>query len=263
MTHNFRFTAFGASFCLRADDRAVLCGAVDRARTLGWTQTVGGGAAIEYFFRQAPQDDQASRVFELEYDAALIRRASDLGELLDAFEDHAKTQTACQAKGVLFVHAGVIGWCGRGIVIPGRSGAGKTTLVRALLEAGADYYSDEFAVLDGEGQVHPYALPLSIRRSGARPARCSAETIGARVGTTPIGVDLIVISEYRFNARWQPRVLSKAEALLALMENTVAARQPPQHTLPLLRQTVLRGRGIRSPRGDARGIVERLFAELP
>jgi hypothetical protein len=256
------FTAFGTSFRLRGADPAVLGGAVDRARALGWTQTVCGEAAIDYLFRQAPPDDEAPRSFELECDAAPIRRTIDLGELLDAFEDHAKIQTAYHAKEVLFVHAGVIGWRGRGIVMPGRSGAGKTTLVRALIEAGADYYSDEFAILDAEGQVHTYALPLSIRGSGARPARCSAEEIGARVGTMPVGVDLIVITEYRRGARWKPCILTKAEALLALMENTVAARQPPRHTLPLLGQAVLRARAIKSRRGEARAIVEKLLAEL-
>jgi hypothetical protein len=226
------FTAFGTSFRLRSADPAVLGGAVDRARTLGWTQTVGGEAAIDYVFRQVLRDDEAPRLFELECDASPICRAIDLGELLDAFEDHAKIQTAYHAKGVLFVHAGVIGWHRRGIVMPGRSGAGKTTLARALMEAGADYYSDEFAILDAEGQVHPYALPLSIRGSGARPVRCAAEEIGARVGTMPVDVDLIVITEYRRGARWQPRVLSKAEALLALGEHRRCTTTASTHTAP-------------------------------
>jgi hypothetical protein len=263
VTHRRRFKAFGASFCLGAEGRALLGAAVKRARTLGWIQAAGASAAVEYVFRQTPQDETAPCRFELDCDGAPIRRAADLRELLDAFEDHAKLLTACHAKGVLFVHAGVIGWRGRGILIPGRSGAGKTTLVRALIEAGADYYSDEFAVLDADGQVQSYALPLSIRGSGVRPVRCSAEQIGARVGAAPVSVDLIVITEYQRHARWRPRVLSKAEALLALMENTVAARQPPQHTLPLLRQTVLRARAIRSKRGEARAIVDKLLAGLP
>jgi hypothetical protein len=32
---------------------------------------------------------------------------------------------------------------------------GKTTLVVALLRAGAHYYTDDFALLDGDGLVHP------------------------------------------------------------------------------------------------------------
>ena len=36
----------------------------------------------------------------------------------------------------------------------------------ALGRAGALYYSDEYAPLDGEGFVHPYPKPLSLRKGG-------------------------------------------------------------------------------------------------
>ena len=62
------------------------------------------------------------------------------------------------------MHAGAVAWRDRGIVIPGRSHSGKTTLVRALVEA-ARYYSDEFAVLDPQGRLHPYPLPLRSARA--------------------------------------------------------------------------------------------------
>src|SRR5262245_63118361 len=64
---------------------------------------------------------------------------------------------------MLFVHAGVIGWRGVAIVIPGRSYTGKSTLVAELVRRGAVYYSDEFAVLDDLGMVHPYRRPLVLR----------------------------------------------------------------------------------------------------
>ena len=46
--------------------------------------------------------------------------------------------------------------------LPGHSFSGKSTLVAALVRAGAVYYSDEFAVLDPDGFVHPYAKALSL-----------------------------------------------------------------------------------------------------
>ena len=63
---------------------------------------------------------------------------------------------AAETRERVFVHAGVVGWKGHAIVIPGRSRSGKTTLVAELVKAGAEYYSDEFAVLDAEGRVHPF-----------------------------------------------------------------------------------------------------------
>lgn len=55
-------------------------------------------------------------------------------------------------------------------MVPGRTLSGKSSLVLALVKAGADYYSDEYAVFDGSGRVHPYSKPLS-RRSGSGPPR--------------------------------------------------------------------------------------------
>ena len=75
------------------------------------------------------------------------------------------------------MHAGVVGWNGRALLLPGRTLSGKTTLVAELLRAGATYYSDELAVLDARGRVHPFPKPLAIREkgdaSGERPPRRS------------------------------------------------------------------------------------------
>lgn len=261
-SESVRFTSFSASFRLRADDDAVLAGAVERAPALGWTWTPDGEASVDYVIRRERHNEQASYTYQLECNGAAVFRTTELELLLDAFEDHAKIQTAWRAQGMLFVHAGVVGWRGHGIVIPGRSGTGKTTLVRALIEAGAEYYSDEFALVDANGRVHPYARPLSIREAGSRGTRYTAEQLGARIGTTPLAVGLIVSTEYRRGARWQPRLLSKAEAVLALMANTVAARRLPHETLPFLREAVLHARAIRSPRGGSSSVVSRLLAAI-
>ncbi len=90
------------------------------------------------------------------------RRLTDVGRALAA---HAEPFVAERAPDHLFVHAGVVGWEGRAIVMPAASFAGKTTLVQAWLEAGATYYSDEFAVLDRAGQR------ASVRPSTGDPGR--------------------------------------------------------------------------------------------
>jgi len=57
----------------------------------------------------------------------------------------------------------VVAWRGRAILLPGRSYVGKSTLVMELVRAGAVYYSDEYAVLDARGRVHPFAQPVALR----------------------------------------------------------------------------------------------------
>jgi hypothetical protein len=189
-----------------------------------------------------------------------VFRAPDGDALADAFENHAKIELALRAPHHLFVHAGVVGWRGGAIVVPGRSRSGKTTLVEALVRAGADYYSDEFAVLDERGYVHPYAIPLSVRGRDGRTAM-SVDAIGGRAGTTPIPIARIVLTEYRTRGQWRPREVSPAQGMLALMDNTVAARErPPERTMPVLRRAVERARIVRSPRGEA-GLAAKALLE--
>ena len=105
-----------------------------------------------------------------------LARTRDTDKALEALEDHLQLYVAEHAPRRVFVHAGVVGWRGKAIVIPGRTHTGKSTLVKALVEAGATYYSDEYAVLDKRGRVHPYARPLSMRPiGGGRPTKVAPE----------------------------------------------------------------------------------------
>lgn len=79
-------------------------------------------------------------------------------------EGNAKVFLAGRLRRRVMIHAGVVTWRGAAIVLPGASGAGKTSLVIELVRLGARYYSDEFAIVDAGGRVFPYARPLCVRR---------------------------------------------------------------------------------------------------
>jgi len=187
---------------------------------------------------------------------AEVRSVAEAGRALTA---HAELFIAEHAPDHLFVHAGAVGWKGHAIVMPGASFAGKTTLVQAWLEAGATYYSDEFAVLDRAGRIHPYARPLSVRdESTGATRRVPIESLGATSGTTPLPVGLVLVTSYRAGARWRPRPLTPAPALLALMGHTVAARGNPAHSMPILKRAVSGSIARVGVRGEARALVSSL-----
>src|SRR5438105_4028110 len=105
------------------------------------------------------------RRYHLLYRGSLrLARTMDREELLRVFESDLRLTVAEFARRRVFVHAGVVGWRGQAIVLPGRTHTGKSTLVAELLRAGATFYSDEYAVLDARGRVHPYPEPLSLRQ---------------------------------------------------------------------------------------------------
>ena len=202
-----------------------------------WTACEGSPAERVYSLRVArPRHGRtAPALHELLEDGALVTAAPSLDWLVRTFEWKLKEYLAEHARQRAIVHAGVVGWKGRAIVVPGASMSGKTSLVAALLRAGASYYSDEYAVLDMRGRVHPYPTPLQIRdETTLIQTPRSARDLGSPVGARPLAVGVIIVSRYRRGARWRPRRLSRGEAILRMVANTVSARRSPEMVLPAL-----------------------------
>ena len=259
------YAAYGLRFGLRSNNLAALDQAAPHL-PLGWQPTGTGEVDILYSLRLAPPSQrQGQRHYHLLYcGSALLSRGLDLPALLTAFEKHAELLTAFRASDCLFVHAGVVGWQGQAILIPGRSMSGKTTLVKALVEAGATYYSDEYAILDKKGYVHPYPVALSIRGPNGQPGRkTSIEALGGQAGVDPLPVGLVIVTGYQPKAPWRPRRLTPGQALLALMDNTVAARLDPAHSMPILKQAVTHAVSLKSKRGEADVVAPLLLCQHP
>jgi len=193
-------------------------------------------------------------------DTERLARTMRIDEVLARFENSVQMLVASSARRRIFVHAGVVGWRGRAILMPGRSFSGKTTLVSAFLKAGATYYSDEYAVLDERGRVHPYPRALSLRGEAKEPPRrCTAEAFGSVAGTKPLPVAVVAAFRYERGARWQPRRLSPGQAALALLSNTVPVRHAPERALRTVRNTVENARVVRGRRGEAEETAELLL----
>lgn len=204
------------------------------------------------------------RRFNLLY-AGGIRAARSLDPelVLSAFESDVQIYVGILARRRIFVHAGVVEWRGQAIVIPGRSMSGKTTLTAELVRAGATYYSDEYAVLDERGRVHPYPRQLGMRGSDAgEQTKIRAEALGGRVGVKPLPVGMVVVSRYEAGARWRPRRLSAGQGALEVLANTVAARTRPEESLNSIQQAVTNATIFKGRRGEARETAEFILQSL-
>ncbi len=190
----------------------------------------------------------------------LTLKARSLKQVLETFERQLKMYVAEMARRRVFVHAGAVAWNGKAIVIPGRSYTGKTSLVKGLVEAGATYYSDEYAVFDLQGRVHPYPQPLALRKPGGfNQKKCSVETLGGIVGAKPLPVGLIIVSKYRAEARWRPVQLSAGHGVLALLDNAVPARRKPEVVMPTLQKAVNGATILKGDRGEVEDVVQRIL----
>jgi hypothetical protein len=189
----------------------------------------GGGAIIlrgRRTIATVPDVPAASAVLVVDLQSAMARRAA----------------------GWTFVHSGAVAIDGRVLLLPGRSHAGKSTLVAALLGFGASYCSDEFAVIDPAGRVHPYSRPLALR-SPVRRVRAGA--LGGAVVTDSLPVAAVLFTEFVPGADFAVTPISSAEIALRLLTHCLGVRGRPVETMAALQAVATNARGFIGPRGDA------------
>jgi hypothetical protein len=193
--------------------------------------------------------------------------SSTLDGMLDMLEGDIQIYVAEFATPYLFVHAGVVEWQGRGIILPGSSFAGKSTLVTSLVNAGATYYSDEYAVLDGDGRVLPYLRRVSLREGPHGPAgrldlnhRAPREELQLQ----PLPVGLVALLRYQAKAGWAVETLTGVRGIMAMCEHTVPIQRRPAETLGILSKVADAALVVQGTRGDVDDAVSwllRLAAE--
>lgn len=186
-----------------------------------------------------------------------IATAFDLERACDRLVADLQSWLGRLAAGWTFIHAGVVSIDGRVLLLPAHSGAGKTTLVAALLRVGASYGSDEFAVLDRDGFVHPYSRQLA-QRSGER--HVSATDFGATTMTEPLRVASIVFTRFQPNATSELTRVPPGEAVLRLLEHCPGARERPEETLRTLRLMASDVPAFAGMRGEANAMAKVLVA---
>src|SRR5579863_5939217 len=222
----FCFELLGVTFGVRANREPEL----ERIEArLPWGSRRRGVCSVErlysFFFRSAHQEP-GKRLFHLLYgDASIIARSENETDLFDAFESDIALWAAQSSPKMFVIHAGVVSWEGQGIVIPGPSFAGKTMLVREFVRHGALYYSDEFAVLDMKGRVHPFPRALNVRQGLDRKrANIPLLMLRGKIGTSPVPIKWILVTKYEPLAQWRPRSISVGRGALALLANAFGGR---------------------------------------
>jgi hypothetical protein len=234
----FIFDSFGVTVEVTCDDPAML-ERLPAALPPGWRACPGASPSVRFALTGDGGITRDGAIVDSAYSGPAETLAREL-----------RHHIALHAPEHVFIHAGVVAIDGRAIVIPGRTFSGKTTLVARLLDAGAVYYSDEYAAVDPTGAIHPFAKALSVRPAG----RYDGEPVPvrrARTGSAPIRAGLVLVTSYQPAARWRPRTVSPAAGALALLENTVPARSRPQASLVAVGQLAADATILVGSRGEA------------
>jgi hypothetical protein len=253
------FIAYGTHFLISTNRPSLLPDLLTRLPL--------GASLIPSQTAQAPDHVFAVEVSDQEDFSAVVKSdgrrkavAENEEQLLSVFEQQVVNRVANSARDRVFIHAGVVGWRGRAIVIPGRSTHGKTTLTMNFVQAGATYYSDEFALLDSEGLVHPYARPLQVRmqKGSLVQTLVPVEQLGGSggVGHDPIRPIMLLACRYREGATWNPTEITPGAAALELTRHSTSAYRYPHAAFHATSQAVAGIKAFRGNRGEAPEVVE-------
>lgn len=254
--HQIVFEAYGVRAVVEANSEELL-EHVKPVLPPGWTP--GVAHEDDMLFGLKVDDGPFCLV---EVDGRPLAADVELDVALNVLDASLRTHIALTAPDVIFVHAGVVAYQGRALVIPAPTFSGKTTLVAALVGAGAEYFSDEYALFDSDGLVHPYAKPLSIRQ-GDRPGKNHDVTsLGGRVGEGPLPLGLVVMALYRPGAQWKPRKLSGGEGVLSLISNAIAAQDRPEEVFATLTRAAHGVPVLEGERGEATDLAPLLLEQM-
>jgi hypothetical protein len=185
--------------------------------------------------------------------------SSDVKAAARSLESRVHLQVAALTDQAVFVHAGVVAWQGRALILPGPSHSGKSSLVASLIAAGATYYSDEYAVIGLDGRIYPFPRRLRLRSAGEQEPTADSIAYPANGETLePLQPAWIMNLRYRPDGVWNPQELTPGQTLLALLENTVAVRRQSELTLRTLKLAVGSATGWQSERGEAGDVIREI-----
>ncbi len=180
-----------------------------------------------------------------------LQACADLELALGALEAELYFHVAEHAPDRISIHAGVAVHRGCAIVTPGPTFSGKTTLIAALVRAGALYFSDEYAFLDKDGLVHPFPRPLSVREPGRENTHWPVERLGGVKGTRPVPIGVVAVTQYRPDAEFEPQPRSRGRGMLALLANTLPGEDRSAQALSVTRRAVETALILEGERGEA------------
>ena len=247
------FAAYGVTGELAVEDPAL----ADRARGVlppGWTQ--GDDADVRARFVLTAGGTVTA-------DGEPVGEADRPDQALGTLDAAIRSRVSVLSPDYVFVHAGVVAVGERALVIPGRTHTGKTTLVAALLEAGARYCSDEYAVVDADGLVHPYPRPLSLRRGpGGAQEEVPVEQLGAVAQASALPIAVLAVTRFLPGTRWAPVEETPAQGAMALLMNTIPARERPREVLATVRRAADGARVLSGVRGEAAPTAQMLLDAL-
>jgi len=259
----FRFVSYGVTVEITGNEQAM----IDRGEATARRSLIGHLSAID-----EPGSGEFDHIFELNrkkggwyvmvQNGGRPSAGRSEKNLFKYFDSMIRVAVGEYAVDRVFLHAGVVAWKGKAIMMPGNSYQGKSTLVTELVKLGATYYSDEYAICDRDGLVYPYARPIGRRTDDGRhiPYFIDVETeLNGTSGHEPIPVGMILLTAYEKGRRWRPKMLSPGNGVLQLIPFTLTISHNPDFSMRVLNKISQRAIIATGLRGSAEKFAKTLL----
>jgi hypothetical protein len=183
----------------------------------------------------------------------LLLRSQNEGTCAVHLQDHLSSHLADNSTGGLLFHAACLSWQGRGLVMPGETGAGKSVLSAWLIKQGFCYHTDELVFVPFEGAgLETFARPLSFKptawgvlkrlfdlgglsdqiMSSPNADLVPPRLLGSLTPSSSSSLDCVLFPRYQPGAKFELSALSGAKAGLELARCLANGRNLPHHGIP-------------------------------
>jgi hypothetical protein len=255
--NNFQisFQSYGVKIGVCADSSEIISALKDDLNIINPSGfEIIDDSQIEHLIEIKPERNDGIEVFK---DGELLTVWEPQRSILPYLHSQLRLTVAEYAESKLFLHAGAVGWKGRAILLPAKSFFGKSTLIAELVKKGALYYSDDFAVLDQDGLLHPFHRQISLRgyEDKYKQVDFSVESLGGKASNEPIPIGIVLITRYKEGKKnpenWKPQILSGGRGIMEILPHTIPIRNNPKFSLEVLNKVSKRAIICKSQRGDA------------
>lgn len=210
--------------------------------------------------------------FTVTLDGRLLQRLSSQLGVIDELLWHVNRSAieSASAAGFLAIHASAVRYGRAGVVLAAPMDSGKTTLAAGLVREGADYVTDEAALLEiGTGALCPYPKTMWLAPPSIRAIEGLADVVlppfrdlsrmrvyvrpqdlGGSVAEDPGPVTLVIAPRFRPRAALEVERLSSAATLMRLAENAFNLREFGAEGIAALRDLAARAAGFAVTFGD-------------
>lgn len=255
--YNFTFESYGVKVGVECPSEELLAKSEAKIRSsLLGRLTVIERDNVDFLFTIKYREKK----LHLDLNGKYISESSDEYIFMNYFETMIRLTIAEHAVDRVFMHAGAVVVNGKALVFPADSFCGKTTLVAEFVKRGAIYYSDEYAVFDEEGLLHPFPRKLSIRYDQENFVRTdvSAESLGGVIGLGSISPSLVLLTKYCRYSRWSPEILSEGNAVMQMIPQAISLRYKSDFTVKVLKKIANRAIIVQSMRGGSKSSVDKI-----